>query len=52
MGGIWSKGLIILYLLMPLVAIPETLLREVEGQIFFSDRWGSTQWSGITGHFE
>ena len=30
-GGIWSKGLVILYVLMPLVAIPETLLREMEG---------------------
>ena len=27
----WGKGFVMLYLVTPLVAIPETLLREVEG---------------------
>ena len=36
MGGFWGKFVVNLYLLlMPLVAVPETLLREVEGHIFF-----------------
>ena len=30
-----SKVLVLLYLLMPLVAIPVTLLREVEGHAIF-----------------
>ena len=35
MRGILSKVLVNLYLLLPLVAIPETLLREVEGHAIF-----------------
>ena len=33
---------------MPLVAVPETLLREVEGHTFFSNCWGATPRFGIT----
>ena len=35
MGGISSKVLVNLYLVTPLVAIPATLLREVEGHAIF-----------------
>ena len=52
MGGIWSKVLVNLYLRMPLVAIPATLLREMEGHAIFSDWWGATPWSGIAGRFD
>ena len=52
MGGIWSKFLVILYLLMPLIAIPATLLREVEGHAIFSNWWGATPRSGVTGRFD
>ena len=35
MEGIWIKVFVHLYLLMPLVAIPATLLRELEGHAIF-----------------
>ena len=42
-GGFWGKGVGNLYLLlMPLVAILETLLREVEGHTVFLDWWRAT----------
>ena len=37
---------------MPLVAIPETLLREVEGYTILVDWWRSTPRSGVTGRFD
>ena len=37
---------------MPFVAILYILLREVEGHTFFSDRWGATPQSGVTGRFD
>ena len=41
-----------LYLVTPLVAIPETLLREVEGHEMGID-WGwDTPLSGVTGSFD
>ena len=52
MGGIWSKVLVILYLLMTLVTIPANILREVEGHAIFTDWWGDTPRSGVTGRFD
>ena len=37
---------------MPLVAIPETLLREVEGHAIFSVWLEATPGSGVTGRFD
>ena len=52
-GGFWSKGVVSLYLLlMPLVAVPATLLREVEGHTFFSIWWGATPRYSVIGHLD
>ena len=52
MGGISGKVLGNLYLFTPPVAIPETLLREVEGHAIVTD-WGwDAPWSGVTGRFD
>ena len=41
MGGFWVKGVVKSYLLlMPLVAVPSTLLREVVGHENFLTDWG------------
>ena len=42
MGVISSKFLVNLYLVIPLIAIPETFLREMEGNAIFCDCWGTT----------
>ena len=43
---------VILYLVLPLVDIPVTLLKEVEGYEIFCACWGATPRSGIDGRFD
>ena len=43
---------VILYLVIPLVAIPGTLLKEVEGYAIFFACWGATPRSGVDGRFD
>ena len=52
MGVFWGKFFVILYLVIPLIAIPEILMKEVEGYAIFCDCWGATQWSGVDGRFD
>ena len=49
MGGIWDKVFVTLYLFTPHIAIPETLLGEVEGHAIVPD-WGwDIPRSGVNG---
>ena len=43
---------VILYLVIPLVAFPATLLKEVEGYAIFCDCLGDTPRSGVDGSFD
>ena len=52
MGVISGKVLVNLYLVIPLVDIPETLLREVEGHEMFCYCCVPTPQSGIDGRFD
>ena len=52
MGVFLGNVFVNLYLVIPLVAIPATLLIEVEGYAFFCDCWGATPRSGVDGRFE
>ena len=47
-----GKDFVILYLVIPLVAIPETILIEVEEYTIVCDCWGDTPRSVIDGHFD
>ena len=51
MGVIWGKVLVLLFLFTPLVAIPATLLREMEGHTIFP-KWGwAKPQSGVNRRF-
>ena len=52
MGVFSGKVFVSLYLVIPLVAIPETLLIEGEGYAIFFNFWGDTPRSGADGHFD
>ena len=47
-----GKVFVNLYLVTHLVAIPASLLIEVEGYAIFCDCWGDTPRSVIDGHFD
>ena len=52
MGVFPGKVFVNLYLVIPLIAIPETLLIAVEEYEFFCDCWGATPQSSIYGRFD
>ena len=52
MGDFPGNFFVILYLVIPLVAIPETLLIEVEGYAIFCACWGATPQTGVDGRFD
>ena len=47
-----GKDFVILYLVIPLVAILETILIEVEEYTIVCDCWGDTPRSGVDGRFD